>query len=78
MLGAGVCAGFGQLAMTRAYTLGRAARVAAVGYLAVVVSAVYGAIALAELPPRTAWLGMALVIAGGLTVALPRAGDARR
>ncbi len=73
MLGAGVCAGFGQLAMTRAYTLGRAARVAAVGYVAVVVSAVYGAIALAELPRGTAWLGMGLVIAGGLTVALPRA-----
>lgn len=77
MLGAGVCAGFGQLAMTRAYTLGRAARVAAVGYLAVVVSAIYGAIALAELPRGAAWVGMALVIAGGLTVALPRERSAR-
>ncbi len=68
---AGVCGGVAQLAMTRAYALARAARVAAVGYLAVVVSALYGSLALGEAPRATAALGMVLVIAGGLTIALP-------
>jgi drug/metabolite transporter (DMT)-like permease len=68
---AGVSAGLAQLAMTRAYALARAARVAAVGYLAVVVSAAYGAAALGEVPRGTTLLGMALVIAGGLSVTLP-------
>jgi drug/metabolite transporter (DMT)-like permease len=68
---AGLCGGLAQLAMTRAYALARAARVAAVGYLAVVVSALYGAIALREAPSATAALGMALVVAGGLAIALP-------
>ena len=68
---AGVCGGLAQLAMTRAYALARAARVAAVGYLAVVVSALYGSFALGEAPRATAALGMVIVIAGGLTIALP-------
>ncbi len=68
---AGVCGGLAQLGMTRAYALARAARVAAVGYLAVVVSALYGSLALGEAPHATAALGMVLVIGGGLTIALP-------
>jgi drug/metabolite transporter (DMT)-like permease len=56
--------------MTRAYALERAARVSGVSYLQVVVSALLGAIALHEWPsPRTA-AGMALVVAGGLVVAV--------
>ncbi len=68
---AGLCGGLAQLGMTRAYALARAARVAAVGYLAVVVSALYGSLALGEAPHAMAALGMVLVIAGGLTIALP-------
>jgi drug/metabolite transporter (DMT)-like permease len=66
MIAAGVCAGFGQLAMTRAYTLGRAARVSAVGYVAVVVSALLGAVVLREIPRALAVVGMVLVVGGGL------------
>jgi drug/metabolite transporter (DMT)-like permease len=68
MLAAGLSAGLGQLAMTRAYALERAARVSGMSYLAVVVAAILGAAFLGESPPPSAVAGMALVIAGGLVV----------
>jgi drug/metabolite transporter (DMT)-like permease len=70
MLAAGLCAGFAQLAMTRAYALEPAANVGSMGYLGVVVSALLGAIALHEWPTTSAIVGMGLVIAGGLTIVL--------
>lgn len=68
---AGLCGGLAQLAMTRAYALARAARVAAVSYLTVVVSTLLGWAALGETPRTTALAGMALVIAAGLSITLP-------
>lgn len=70
MVAAGVCAGFAQIAMTRAYALERAARVSAMSYLAVVASALLGAAVLGERPPLLAIAGMALVVAGGVVVTL--------
>ena len=72
MIAAGVCAGFGQLALTRAYTLELAARVSGMGYLAVVTSALLGAIVLGERPSLAAIAGMALVVLGGLVVTFVR------
>lgn len=72
MVAAGVCAGFAQLAMTRAYALERAARVSAMGYLAVVASALLGAAVLGERPTFAAAGGMVLVVAGGLVVTFTR------
>lgn len=72
MLAAGICAGFAQIAMTRAYTLERAARVSAMGYLSVVASALLGAAALHERPTLAATLGMVLVVAGGILVTFAR------
>jgi drug/metabolite transporter (DMT)-like permease len=69
MLGAGLCAGFAQLAMTRAYALAPAAQVGSMGYLGVVVSALLGAVALHEWPSASAALGMALVVGGGVAIA---------
>jgi drug/metabolite transporter (DMT)-like permease len=66
MIAAGLCAGFGQLAMTRAYSLESAARVGGMSYLSVVVSALLGAAALGERPDAIAVIGMGLVIGGGL------------
>ncbi len=78
MLGAGASGGFAQIALTRAYALERAARVGGVSYLAVVVSAVLGAVALHERPtPRTV-LGMTLVVAGGLVVTVVGVREALR
>ena len=68
MVLAGVCAGFAQLAMTRAYTLESAARVSGLSYLSVVASAVLGVVFLGEVPSPTATIGMLLVIAGGVLV----------
>ncbi|HEY8080018.1 MAG TPA: EamA family transporter, partial [Labilithrix sp.] len=73
MVVAGVCAGFAQLAMTRAYTLDRAARVGGFMYLSVVVSALLGALALGEAPNALAIAGMLLVIVGGVVSANRRA-----
>ncbi len=72
MVAAGVCAGFAQIAMTRAYSLEQAARVSAMSYLAVVASALLGAVALGERPPLTAILGMALVVGGGVVVSFAK------
>lgn len=72
MVAAGVCAGFGQLALTRAYSLERAARVSGMGYLAVVASALLGGAVLGERPTLGAVGGMVLVVAGGLAVTFMR------
>lgn len=72
MLAAGVCAGLGQIALTRAYSLERAARVSGIGYLSVVASALLGAALLHERPSAGALVGMALVVAGGLVVTFTR------
>lgn len=72
MIGAGVSAGFAQLAMTRAYSLASAARVSGVSYLSVVVSALLGASFLGEPLSATATIGMTLVIAGGVAAAFGR------
>jgi drug/metabolite transporter (DMT)-like permease len=68
MVAAGVSGGLAQIALTRAYALGRAAQVGSLSYLAVVISAALGALALGEWPPPRAVLGMGLVVAGGLVV----------
>lgn len=70
MVGAGVSAGAAQIAMTRAYTVERAALVASYGYLNVVVTALLGVLVLGERPDAAALLGMALVVASGLVVTL--------
>lgn len=72
MVAAGLFAGLGQIAMTRAYSLERAARVGSMSYLAVVTSAILGAVVLGEQPSASALLGMALVVSGGLVVTLTR------
>lgn len=77
MAGAGLCAGLGQLAMTRAYALAPAAQVGSLSYLGVVVSALLGAVALHEWPSPIALAGMALVVLGGLVVVLRPSADER-
>lgn len=68
MVAAGLCAGFAQIAMTRAYTLQSAARVSAMSYLSVVASSLFGAAILGETPRASAIAGMAFVIVSGLIV----------
>ena len=68
MLAAGACGGLAQIAVTRAYALERAARVAGLAYLTVVVDAILGALALHEWPSWLTVSGMALIVTGGLVV----------
>ena len=65
MVGAGASGGLAQIALTRAYAIGRAAQVGSLSYLAVAISAALGALALGESPPARAIAGMALVVTGG-------------
>ncbi len=70
MLGAGVSAGCAQLAMTAAYRRDRAARVAALGYLNVPMSALLGAVLHRQWPTAFTFVGMLLIIGSGLFGAL--------
>ena len=75
MLAAGACGGLAQIAVTRAYALERAARVAGLAYLTVVVDAVLGALALHEWPSWMTLVGMALIVSGGLVVTVASVRD---
>lgn len=68
MVGAGLCAGTGQLLMTRAYTLENAARVAGMSYIAVPASALLGTVFLGDKLGPTTTVGMILVVFGGVLV----------
>ena len=70
MLAAGVSGGLAQVAVTRAYALERAARVAGLAYLAVAVDAALGAYVLHEWPAWMTLLGMTLIVSGGLLITL--------
>ena len=72
MLSAGLCAGLGQLALTRAYALGEAPRVAAVGYLQIAFAAVFGAWIWGERPNALSLSGMVLVTGAGVVAAWAR------
>jgi drug/metabolite transporter (DMT)-like permease len=77
LVATGLAGGLGQLAMTRAYALDRAARVSAVGYLGIVVTHALGAIVLGEAPTLASAAGSALVIAAGVFLALGALRQAR-
>jgi drug/metabolite transporter (DMT)-like permease len=72
MLMAGLFAGLGQLALTRAYALGEAPRVAAVGYLQIAFAAVFGIWIWGEHPTALSIAGMMLVTMGGVVSAWSR------
>jgi drug/metabolite transporter (DMT)-like permease len=76
MLGAGVCAGGAQVAMTRAYGLDRAARVSGIGYLQVVLAAALGTLVLHEPLPPAGVVGVLLVLGGGVLLTATGAAEA--
>jgi drug/metabolite transporter (DMT)-like permease len=69
----GISAGLAQIAMTRAYSLDRAARVSAMGYSGVVMTRALAAPIFGEIPTIAQGLGSLLVVASGVVLAL---GDA--
>jgi drug/metabolite transporter (DMT)-like permease len=62
----GLCGGLGQLLMTRAYSLDRAARVSALGYSGVLFTRGLGAVFFGEVPSAMQLVGTLLVIASGV------------
>lgn len=78
LIGSGIAAGLGQLAMTRAYSLDLAARVGPFGYVSVVASALLGATTLGERPPVIALWGMTCIVLAGAGLMMANAREARR
>jgi drug/metabolite transporter (DMT)-like permease len=66
LLGLGLLATLGQLAMTRAYKRGDTVVVASFAYSTVVFSGILDVIVWREILPALAWTGMALTVAAGV------------
>ena len=75
---AGIMGGFAQIALTRAYSLDRAARLSAVGYLGTVFTQALAIPILGEQPVATQAIGAALVIAAGWILAASAWSEGRR
>ena len=69
LLATGFCGGLGQIAMTRAYTLDRAARVSTVAYLGIVITHLLAIPVFGEVPTLWQLGGATLVIASGAMLA---------
>ena len=66
LIGLGSSATLAQLAMTRAYRTGKTQVVGSLSYSTVVFASLFGMILWGEALPLTGWMGMALIIAGGM------------
>ena len=66
LLGMGSTATFAQLAMTQAYRTGNILVVGSLAYSTIVFASVFGMLLWKEVLPLDSWLGMALIIAGGV------------
>ncbi len=66
LIGLGSSATLAQLAMTRAYRTGKTQVVGNLSYSTVVFSSLFGMILWGEALPLTGWMGMALIITGGV------------
>jgi S-adenosylmethionine uptake transporter len=69
----GVFASLGQLCLTRAYSQGATLVVANLQYSGIVFAALYSLLLFGDDIPLVGWLGMALIIASGITATLLRA-----
>lgn len=66
LLGLGLSATLAQLAMTRAYRMGRTLVVGSMAYSTIIFASLFGMMLWGETLPLTGWMGMALIIAGGV------------
>jgi drug/metabolite transporter (DMT)-like permease len=68
LLGSAAAGGLGQVAMSRAYGLGRAAKLSAVSYAGVVITYAFEAFSFARVPLLHQWIGATLVCVAGVVV----------
>ncbi|MDO5623172.1 MAG: DMT family transporter [Pseudomonadota bacterium] len=73
LLPIGILAALGQLCMTRAYTRGATMIVANLQYSGIVFAALFGLVLFGDQIPLIGWLGMATIIASGMTATFLRA-----
>ncbi len=66
LLGLGSTATLAQLAMTRAYRTGKTLVVGSLAYSTIIFASLFGMLLWDETLPLSSWLGMALIIAGGV------------
>ena len=66
LLGMGLSATLAQLAMTRAYRVGRTLVVGSMAYSTIIFASLFGMTLWGETLPLAGWTGMALIIAGGV------------
>lgn len=66
LLGLGSTATLAQLAMTRAYRVGNTLVVGSLAYSTIVFASLFGMLLWDEVLPLSSWLGMALIIVGGV------------
>ncbi len=66
LLGVGGTATLAQIAMTHAYRVGRTLVVGSLAYSTIVFASLFGMLLWNEVFPLSGWLGMALIIAGGV------------
>ena len=70
LLGVGLFGGLAQLAMTRSYRYGRTVVSANLSYATVVFASLFGMLLWDEIMPASAWLAIALIVAGAILVSL--------
>ena len=66
LIGLGLSATLAQLSMTRAYRVGRTLVVGSMAYSTILFASLFGMMLWGETLPLTGWMGMALIIAGGV------------
>jgi len=66
LLGLGSTGTLAQLAMTRAYRVGKTLVVGSLAYSTIIFASMFGIMLWHEVLPLSSWLGMALIIAGGV------------
>ena len=72
LLPVGILAALGQLCMTRAYTRGATMVVANLQYSGIIFAALFGLLLFGDQIPLIGWLGMATIIASGMTATFLR------
>lgn len=72
LLAVGLSAMLAQLAMTRAYKVGRKLTVASLAYLTVAFSSLTGIVLFGDRPQWQEWLGMAVIVATGILSGLKK------
>jgi drug/metabolite transporter (DMT)-like permease len=71
-LALGITAMIGQIMMTQSFTFDKAGRVAAVGYSNILFALLFGFLMGESIPTTATFLGMVLIIGGGLLVSLSK------